>query len=81
MQHATVHNFADDNTLSNFAKIFDKLKEVLESESECTIEWFTRNGLFGNLDKLKPSLLIKKEQTTQTKKWKLATKIFNLYYS
>ena len=54
MQHATVHNFADNNTLSNFAKTFDKLKEVLEPESECTIEWFTRNGLFVNPDKLKP---------------------------
>ena len=43
MQHATVHNFADDNTLSSFAKTFDKLKEILESESKCAIEWFTRN--------------------------------------
>ena len=28
-QHATVHNFADDNTLSSFAKTSDKLKEIL----------------------------------------------------
>ena len=32
MQHATVHNFAGDNALSSFAKIFTKLKEILESE-------------------------------------------------
>ena len=28
-QHATVYNFADDNTLSSFAKTLDKLKEIL----------------------------------------------------
>ena len=38
MKHATVHNFADDNTLTSSAKTFDKLKEILESESECAIE-------------------------------------------
>ena len=32
MQHATVHNFAGDKALSSFAKIFTKLKEILESE-------------------------------------------------
>ena len=34
MQHVTtVHNYADDNTLSNFAKNFDKVKEIPEPES------------------------------------------------
>ena len=28
MQHATVYNFTDDNTLSSFPKTFDKLKEI-----------------------------------------------------
>ena len=38
IKRATVHNFADDNTFSSFAKTFDKLKEILEPESECAIE-------------------------------------------
>ena len=38
IQHATNHNFADDNTLSSLAKPFHKLAEILESESECAIE-------------------------------------------
>ena len=33
IKHTTVHNFADNNTLSSFAKTFDKLKEIEESES------------------------------------------------
>ena len=28
MQHATVYNFTDDNTLSSFPKTFDKLKQI-----------------------------------------------------
>ena len=53
IKHAAVHNFVDDNTLSSFAKTFYKLKEILESETECAIEWFTRNGMFVNSDKFK----------------------------
>ena len=59
MQHATVHNFADINTLSSFAKTFDKLKEILESESECAIEWCTRNGIFFNPHKFKAFVIDK----------------------
>ena len=65
MQHATVHNFADSNTLSSFAKTFDKLKEILESESQCTTEWFTRNGMFVNPDKFKAFVIDKKNYTNE----------------
>ena len=78
MQYATVHNFADGNTLSGFAKTVDKLKKILKSESECAIKWFTRNGMFVNPDKFKPFVIDKKEKTTQTRRYKLATKIFKL---
>ena len=37
IKHATVHTFTDNNTISSLAKAFDKLKEILESESECAI--------------------------------------------
>ena len=80
IKHATVHNFADDNTLSSFANTFDKLKEILESESKCAIEWFTINGMFVDPDKFKAFVIDKKEQTTQMKRYKLATKIFKLYH-
>ena len=42
MQHATVHNFANSNTLSSSAKTFDKLKEILGSELECTVEYMVQ---------------------------------------
>ena len=68
MQYATVYYFANGNTLSSFAKTFDELKEVLESESECATAWFTRNGMFANPDKFKAVIIDKKEQTTQMKR-------------
>ena len=67
MQHATVHNFADGNTISSFTKTFDKLKEILESESECATEWFTRNGMLFNPDKYKPFVIDKKKNYTNEK--------------
>ena len=64
MQYATVHNFADDNTLLSFAKTFYKLKEILESQSKCAIEQFTRNVCLLILIDLKPSLSTKKTNYT-----------------
>ena len=68
MHHATVHNFADDNIHSNFAKTFAKLKEILESESECAIELFTRNGMFVNPDKFKAFVIDKNRENYTNEK-------------
>ena len=65
MQHATVHNFVDNNRLSSFAKAFDKLKEILESDSECAMECFARNDMFVNPDKFK-AFAIDKKRTNYT---------------
>ena len=58
-QHATVQNFADKNIHSSFAKTFDKLKEILESETKCNSSLELLCLLI--LISLKSSLLIKKE--------------------
>ena len=58
-QHATVQNFADKNIHSSFAKTFDKLKEILESETKCDSSLELLCLLI--LISLKSSLLIKKE--------------------
>ena len=71
--------FITSLTTTHF-QTFDKLKEILESESACAIKWFTRNGMLLILINLKPSLFTKKEQTTQMKIYKLAMKIFKLYH-
>ena len=68
IKHATVHNFADNNTLSSFAKTFEKLKKILESESECTIDWFTTNGIFVNPDEFKAFVIDKKRTNCTNEK-------------
>ena len=81
MQHAIVHNFAEDNTLSSFTKTFNKQKEILQYQSECAIEWFTKNVMFVNPDKFKAFVIDKKKRKNCTnEKIQIATKIFKLYH-
>ena len=43
--NATVHNFADGNTFSAFAKTVLNLVELLLNESEDAVKWFCgKNG-------------------------------------
>ena len=41
---ASVHNFADDNTLSAFAQNVSKLINILQSESEVISDWFKKKN-------------------------------------
>ena len=36
---ASVHNFADDNTLASFESALEEVHPILESEGEATINW------------------------------------------
>ena len=45
----SVHNFADDNTLSSFAKSVTLLVEILTTESQNAIKWFSKNKMIVNL--------------------------------
>ena len=54
---AWVHNFADDNSLSNIAKKVDSLKQTLESECKLAIKWFHENKMIVNPDKFQAFVL------------------------
>ena len=43
IRKASVHNFADDNALSSFAKSVTLLVEILMAESQNAIKWFSEN--------------------------------------
>ena len=45
---ASAHKFADDNTLSSFAKTIQNLISILESESEIAINWLKNNHMIAN---------------------------------
>ena len=56
---ASVHNFADDNTLASFASTLKDLLPILESECEAAINWLHNNKMIVNPDKFQIILLVK----------------------
>ena len=56
---ASAHNFADDNTLSSFAKTIENLISILESESEIAINWFKDNHMILNPGKFQAIIIDK----------------------
>ena len=59
---ASVHNFADDNSLSAFKANTKNLKLILESESKTAISWFQSNEMIVNPGKFQGILIDKKKQ-------------------
>ena len=45
---ASVHNFADDNSLSAFTTNIKNVKSIFESEFKLIISWFQSNNMTGN---------------------------------
>ena len=61
MEIASMHNFADNNTLSAWGETLSKLIGTLESESNIAIDWFTKNEMIINPDKFQAIILDKKK--------------------
>ena len=57
----SLHNFADDNTLSAFAETILELIDILQSGSEIVIDWFKNNKMIVNPDKFQAILLDKRK--------------------
>ena len=55
----SIHNFANDNALSAFAKTISALIDLLQSGPEIVIDWFTNNKMIVNPDKFQAILLDK----------------------
>ena len=58
--NVSVHNFADDKTLSSFVRTVKNLVSILESESNCVINCFRDNSMIVNPDKFQAILLDKR---------------------
>ena len=56
---ASVHNFADDNTLASFASTLKDLLPILESEFEAAINWLHNNKMIVNPDKFQVKFFLK----------------------
>ena len=55
----SAHNFANDNTLSSFAKRIENLYSILESESEIATNWFKNKHMIVNPGKFQPIIFDK----------------------
>ena len=62
IEKVSIHNFADDNTLSSAKETVFDLIEILKSESENAAKWFSDNKMFVNPDKFK-FIIIQKHKT------------------
>ena len=52
--------FADDNTLSAWWETVSKLIDTLQSESNISIDWFTKNEIIINSDEFQAIILHRK---------------------
>ena len=57
---ASVHNFADEDTLASFASTLKELLSILESECEAATNWLYNSKMFVNPVKFQTILLDKR---------------------
>ena len=57
----SLHNFANDNTLSAFAEIILKLIDILQPGSETVFDWFKNNKMIVNTDEFQAIWLDKRK--------------------
>ena len=53
IENTSIHNFADDNTLSSFTKTVKDLINALKEETQVAINWFSSNNMIVNPHKFK----------------------------
>ena len=75
IKNTNVHNFADDNKLTNFAQNIQTLISVLESESNIAIDWFERNKIIVNPGKFQSIIIDKKKQDHTKETFKIGDKV------
>ena len=60
---ASLHNYADDNTLSAYSSEFNSLIEILIEESQTTINCLKANRMIVNPKKFQTMLVSKRKNT------------------
>ena len=78
IESSSIHNFADDNTLSAWANTIPDLKNRLEPDSNIAIEWFKMNKIIVNPDKLQAIVLYKKRSNFTNTNFQVANQMIKL---
>ena len=64
IKKATLHNYAEDNTLTAFSNSIPNLVKILEQKSDVAIDWLERNQMIANPDKFRAALVTKGRDDT-----------------
>ena len=64
IKQATLHNYADDNTLAYFSKSMPDLVNTLEKETGLALPWLESNEMIANPEKFHAILLRKNKRDT-----------------
>ena len=78
IRQASTHNFADDTTLSSFARSAKLLLEILIAESQNAIIWFFVNKTIVKPDKLKSIITQKSNQTIKPKQFFIGSDVVEI---
>ena len=65
MNNASLHNYADDNTISAYSNTLSELVKILENESEIAINWLRINKMIVNPAKFQAMIVSKGKQNFQ----------------
>ena len=75
IEKASIHNFADDNTLSMFEETIQNLTALLQTESNTAIEWFQNNNMMVNPGKFQAIIIDKRKKCHTNETLKIGDKI------
>ena len=75
IKKVVIHNFANDNTVSSFAKFVTLLVEILMTESQNAIKWFSENKMIVNPDKFESITIQKSSQTSKPKQFLIGNEV------
>ena len=75
IEKASVHSFADDNTVSMFEETIQNLIALLGTESNSAIEWFQNNKMMVNPGKFRAIIIDKKKKCHTNETLKIGDKI------
>ena len=62
INQATLHNYADDDTLAYFSKSMPDLVKTLEKETGVALPWLKNNEIIANPEKFR-AILLRKNRT------------------
>ena len=63
IKNASLHNYADDNSLETFARELDELVELLSNEANTAVEWLEENNMIPNPKKFQAIVSCKNKST------------------